>query len=406
MKISRKKAKISGTSGLWTLHGAGPPWYNHIMMQKDMTTENPLSPLPGPLLAWYRENARDLPWRRTADPYPIWVSEIMLQQTRVAAVLGYYARFLEAFPTVEALAAAPEERLMKLWEGLGYYSRARNLRRAAQAVAAQGSFPDTCEGLLALPGVGEYTAGAIASAAFGVRAAAVDGNVLRVVSRIADCHDNVLDGKVKRAFRELVQDVMPHAAEEIRLFNQAMMELGATVCVPGGPPRCGECPARDFCLGRRRGTVERLPVRAAKRIRRREERTVFVFLRRGETALRKRPDAGLLAGLWEFPGAEGRLDEAGAAEAAAAWGLRPMAWRSRLAAKHIFTHVEWHMTGYILEAEGDGPGDFLWAGPDRLDALAVPSAFARFLAEARAELEKRPAVPDASGAAGKGCGAD
>lgn len=368
-----------------------------------MTTENPLSPLPAPLLAWYRENARDLPWRRTADPYPIWVSEIMLQQTRVAAVLDYYARFLKAFPTVEDLAAAPEERLMKLWEGLGYYSRARNLRRTAEIVAARGAFPDTCEGLLALPGVGEYTAGAIASAAFGVRAAAVDGNVLRVVSRITDCHDNILDGKVRRAFQGLVQDVMPHTAGEIRLFNQAMMELGATVCVPGGAPRCGECPAQAFCLGRLRGTAGRLPVRAAKRARRREERTVFVFLRRGETALRRRPDEGLLAGLWEFPGVEGRLDEAGAAAAAAAWGLNPTAWRSRLTAKHIFTHVEWHMTGYILEAEGDGPGDFLWAGADRLETLAVPSAFARFLAEARAELERWPASP---GTAGRECGAD
>ena len=170
-----------------------------------LTTEQLLAALPGPLLAWYRENARDLPWRKTRDPYPIWVSEIMLQQTRVAAVLGYYARFLEAFPSVEALAAAPPERLMKLWEGLGYYSRARNLQKAAQLVAERGSFPNTYEELLTLPGVGDYTASAIASAAFARREAAVDGNVLRVVTRLTDCHDDILDPRVKREVRRQLQ---------------------------------------------------------------------------------------------------------------------------------------------------------------------------------------------------------
>lgn len=174
-------------------------WYNHTMCGENLTTKTVLQDLPGPLLAWYRANARDLPWRRTTDPYQIWVSEIMLQQTRVAAVLGYYARFLETFPTVEALAAAPEERLMKLWEGLGYYSRARNLQKAARIVAEQGGrFPDTYQDLLALPGVGDYTASAIASAAFGRREAAVDGNVLRVVMRLTDCRDDIADPKVKR----------------------------------------------------------------------------------------------------------------------------------------------------------------------------------------------------------------
>ena len=179
--------------------------------------------LPEPLLAWYHENARDLPWRKTEDPYCIWVSEIMLQQTRVAAVLGYYARFLEAFPSVEALASAPEDRLMKLWEGLGYYSRAKNLQKAARIVAEMGAFPDTYEGLLALPGIGDYTASAIASAAFGRREAAVDGNVLRVVTRLTDCHDDILDPRTKRHVREQLQHVMP--AESARVFNQATMEL-------------------------------------------------------------------------------------------------------------------------------------------------------------------------------------
>lgn len=359
------------------------------MRRQEVTTEHVLSRLPEPLLAWYRENARDLSWRKTRDPYRIWVSEIMLQQTRVAAVLGYYARFLEAFPSVECLAAAPEERLMKLWEGLGYYSRARNLQKAARLVAERGAFPDTYEGLLALPGVGDYTASAIASAAFGRAEAAVDGNVLRVVTRITDCHDDILDPKVKRTVREQVQAVMPERAEDIRVFNQATMELGATVCVPNGPPKCAECPVRDFCLGRLRGTAETLPVKAPKKARRVEEKTVFLLHRDGRVALQKRPATGLLAGLWEFPNVEGALDEKHAPAQVAAWGLEPKAWRNKLAAKHIFTHVEWRMTGYTLEVSGDGPAEFAWVDAEELEEHAVPSAFARYYAEAREQMGGR-----------------
>ena len=359
------------------------------MSHENLTTENILQCLPEPLLRWYRANARDLPWRRTRDPYRIWVSEIMLQQTRVAAVLGYYARFLEAFPTVEALAAAPEERLMKLWEGLGYYSRARNLQKTARLVAERsGRFPETYAELLALPGIGDYTASAIASAAFGKREAAVDGNVLRVVMRLTDCRDDIADPKVKKAVRAQVQAVMPETAEDIRVFNQATMELGATVCAPNGPPRCLECPARDFCLGRLRGTAEDLPVKGAKKPRRVEERTVFLLLRQGQVALRKRPKTGLLAGLWEFPNAEGTLDEAEASAVVESWGLVPRQWESRLTAKHIFTHVEWHMTGYTLEVAGDGPADFTWTDAGGLKERAVPSAFARYSDEARRRLEE------------------
>ena len=364
---------------------AGGMWYNHTMCDTKLTTEKILQSLPEPLLAWYGANARDLPWRRTTDPYRIWVSEIMLQQTRVAAVLGYYARFLEAFPTVETLAAAPEERLMKLWEGLGYYSRARNLQKAAKIVAQADAFPDTFQGLLALPGIGEYTAAAIASAAFGRREAAVDGNVLRIFTRLTDCHDDITDPRVKRTVRDALQAVMPEQQAEIRIFNQATMELGATVCVPNGPPRCEDCPVGTLCLGRARGTAERLPVKRAKKARRVEEKTVFLLLRQGRVALRKRPDAGLLAGLWEFPNVEGALDEAAAGRAVAAWGLTPKAWRSRLTAKHIFTHVEWHMTGYALEVAGAEHEDFFWADAAALSAHAVPSAFARYYAQA-AEL--------------------
>ena len=358
------------------------------MERTELKNRQLLLELPRPLLTWFRSNARDLPWRHTADPYRIWVSEIMLQQTRVAAVLGYYARFLEAFPSVEALAAAPEDRLMKLWEGLGYYSRARNLQKAAGLIADRGSFPETYEGLLALPGVGDYTASAIASAAFGRREAAVDGNVLRVVARLTDCHENIQDTGTKKAVRAALQAVMPETAEEIRLFNQAVMELGAIVCAPGGPPRCEACPARDLCLGRLRGSAESLPVKAAPKARRVEEKTVFLLLHRGRTALRRRPREGLLAGLWEFPNTAGALDEAGAAAVLTGWGLEPRTWRQRLTAKHVFTHVEWHMTGYGLEVAGQGPEEFVWVDGPELASHAVPSAFARYCAAARKLLEE------------------
>ena len=360
--------------------------YDITMKTFDLTTENVLKDLAAVLLPWYRENARVLPWRATRDPYPIWVSEIMLQQTRVAAVLGYYARFLAAFPTVEALAAAPEGQLMKLWEGLGYYSRARNLQKAARLVVELGGFPDTYEGLLRLPGVGDYTASAIASAAFGRREAAVDGNVLRVVMRLLDCGADIAEPKVKAAVRAAVQDVMPQAAEDIRLFNQAMMELGATVCVPNGEPKCESCPARDVCLARKRGTAMALPVKKAKKARQVEEKTIYVLVKEGQVALRQRGTEGLLAGLWEFPNVPGTLDESEAPGPLAQWGLTPKQWTKKLTAKHIFTHVEWHMTGYVLEVTGKGP--FLWADGEALSARAVPSAFGKFYTEAQRALAK------------------
>lgn len=357
------------------------------------STESPLSRLPDPLLRWYRVNARDLPWRRTDSPYPIWVSEIMLQQTRVAAVLGYYGRFLAAFPTVRALAGASEDHLFKLWEGLGYYSRARNLQKAARIITERlgGVFPRTYKDLIALPGIGDYTASAIASAAFGQREAAVDGNVLRVFTRLTDCHRDITDLKVRRAVREQVGTVMPRAADDIRIFNQATMELGATVCVPGGPPKCGLCPARDFCLGRIRQTASALPVKAPKKERKIEEKTVFLLQREdGRIALKKRPGSGLLAGLWEFPNVSGTLDGGAGQELLSHWGLTPRDWRKRLTAKHIFTHVEWHMTGYSLLVSGAGTENFFWAGSADLDKIAVPSAFAKYLAEARSLLDAPP----------------
>lgn len=346
-----------------------------------------LTGITGPLLGWYDVNQRTLPWRGTRDPYKVLVSEIMLQQTRVAAVLPYYQRWMEELPSVDALANVEEERLMKLWQGLGYYSRARNLRKAAGMIIESfgGRFPEEYADILKLPGVGEYTAGAVASIAFGQAVPAVDGNVLRVAARVAGDDGDILRPEVRRRFRELVGAVMP--PDRPGEFNQAMMDLGAMVCLPNGTPVCRRCPLAEQCEADRLGLQEVLPVRRKKAARRVEELTVFLLLRNGRTAVRRRADRGLLAGLWEFPHVPGALDEEAAGKAIENWGLTAVEWRKKLTAKHIFTHVEWNMTGYLLETAGDGRG-LVWADRAELEELAVPSAFARFLDEIWRVLEE------------------
>ena len=343
--------------------------------------------LPAQLLPWYQENRRALPWREDRQAYHVWISEIMLQQTRVAAVMPYYRAWMEELPTAEALAAVSEERLMKLWQGLGYYSRARNLQRAARMIVEKfgGRFPETYSDLLSLPGVGDYTAGAVASIAFGQAVPAVDGNVLRVAARVADIREDIMDPRVRASFRAMMEAAMP--AERPGAFNQALMDLGAMVCLPNGAPECGRCPLAGLCEANRLGMQSQLPVRRKKAARRVEEMTVYLLVRRGRIALRRRADAGLLAGLWEFPHVPGILEDEEAGRPLADWGLTALEWRKRLAAKHIFTHVEWHMAGYLLEVEGDGP-DFTWADRAGLEALAVPSAFGKFLEEALRALGK------------------
>ena len=343
------------------------------------------------LLDWFYKNRRILPFREDPTPYHVWLSEVMLQQTRVSAVLPYYERFLAALPDIPALAACDEEKLHKLWEGLGYYSRVRNLQKAAKIVCEQygGQLPADYAALRALPGIGDYTAGAIASISFGIPVPAVDGNVLRVMTRLTDCHDDISDPKTKRAVRAALAEVMPEEPADIRIFNQAMMELGATVCGPNTAPRCDDCPVSGLCLGRQRGTAETLPVKKAKKERRVEEKTVLLLKRDGKIALRKRPKTGLLAGLWEFPNVEGALDETAAGAAGEAMGLSVIDWQSRLTAKHIFTHVEWRMTGYALTVRGDGPAELEWVDAAGLAARSVPSAFARYYEEAKRELEMK-----------------
>ena len=343
-----------------------------------------LSRIVPPLIAWYDRCARILPWREDPAPYRVWVSEVMLQQTRVETVKPYFARFLRELPDVAALAAAPEAQLLKLWEGLGYYSRVRNLQKGARAVTERfgGVIPGDFDALLTLPGIGRYTAGAIASIAFGVPVPAVDGNVLRVTARLLDCHDPVTEPAVKRRIEDALKAVIP--ADRPGTFNQGLMELGATVCLPNGAPKCEGCPLSALCLGRERGTAEVLPVKAAKKPRRIEERTVFLLTCRGRIGLRRRPEKGLLAGLWELPALPGALDREEAAAALSARGIVAVP-EPLPGAKHIFTHLEWHMRAWAAECPEELPG-LTWADREELrEIYTLPSAFSAYFGE----IEKR-----------------
>lgn len=315
------------------------------------------------MMDWYEANKRDLPWRRSKDVYVIWISEIMLQQTRVEAVKDYFYRFMEKFPTVEALAAASEEELLKQWEGLGYYSRARNLHKTAKLVAGKG-FPRDYEEIRALPGIGDYTAGAICSIAYNMPCPAVDGNVLRILTRLLTDSSNIDDRRTKGAFAEELRQVYPEAAGE---FCQALMELGATVCVPNGAPLCTQCPWREICLAHLSGQEDNYPVRAEKKERKIVKVTVFVLHCGGKYALEKRSDKGLLAGLWQFPLKEGRVR-------ADMYGAVVKERRT----KHIFTHVEWRITGFYVETD-EQYEEFTWVTAEELKTqYALPAAFKPF----------------------------
>ena len=333
--------------------------------------------LPGALLPWYDTGRRELPWRETREPYRVWLSEIMLQQTRVETVKGYYARFMQALPTVEALANCGDEQLHKLWEGLGYYSRVRNLKKAAQEIVNKhaGVFPQSYEEVLALPGIGEYTAGAICSICFDAPTPAVDGNVLRVASRILDDDTPIDLPAQKKKLREALQAVYPRRAGD---FTQALMELGATFCGPNKKPECEKCPCKGFCLGYARGTAEQLPVKSPKKDRRTEEKTVFIFRCDGKYALKKREDTGLLAGLWQFPDVPGKLTLEQALDTAGKLGLEPVDVRRKLERSHIFTHIRWDMTGYYLDVKAPA-GDLVWMTREEITGkAALPTAYRQF----------------------------
>ena len=336
-----------------------------------------------PLIEWYREHKRILPWRDIKDPYCIWVSEIMLQQTRVEAVKPFYERFLKALPTIRDLAEVSEDKLLKLWEGLGYYNRVRNMQKAAQQVMVdfQGVFPNTYDDIRKLTGIGNYTAGAISSFAFDIPAPAVDGNVLRVISRITENYEDIMKASVRNSVEDKLQEVIPKDASCD--FNQALIELGATVCVPNGAPKCTECPISHLCKAYQNQTQELLPVKSKAKGRRIEKKTVFIFKDGENVAIRKRAKKGLLAGLYELPNVEGHLTQEEALSFSRSIGLAPLYIKPLGEAKHIFSHVEWHMIGYSIrvdELEKSCTEDMLFAHPEEVEQnIPIPAAFEKYV---------------------------
>ena len=332
-----------------------------------------------PVVEWYRNHKRDLPWRHDVTPYRVWVSEIMLQQTRVEAVKPYYDRFLKELPTITDLAHVKEDRLMKLWEGLGYYNRVRNMQKAALQMTEQygGEFPASYEEIRSLTGIGNYTAGAIGSFAFGIPKPAVDGNVLRVVSRILASREDIMKAKVRTAIERALEEVIPK--EYPGDFNQGLIELGAIVCVPNGEPKCGECPVAAFCRARKEGIAMELPVKTKAKGRKIEKRTVLVFHDNDTLAIQKRPAKGLLAGLYELPNVEGWLNQKEVIEYSRSIGLSPIRVRKLPDAKHVFSHVEWQMKGYEIrvdELEKNCSQEMIFEKEEVLkEKYSIPSAF-------------------------------
>ena len=375
------------------------------------------------LLKWFGENGRDLPWRRDTDPYHVWVSEIMLQQTRIEAVIPYYERFMTAFPHVADLAGADEQRLLKYWEGLGYYSRARNLKKGAKYIvsltddgartgcgtqAADGFvWPVTFEEWKKVPGVGPYTAGAIASIAFNEPVPAVDGNVMRVVSRLLALEEDVLRESAKRRVTEILLSAMaayfrrPGAADSPGEFNQAVMELGEKVCLPNTKPDCSVCPLEGICRAHKEGMEDRLPVRLPKTKKRTEKRTVLVIRDGGNVIVRRRPEKGLLAGMYEFPNAEGHLSADEALAFAKTCGCDPLQITELPESTHVFSHIRWEMKGYLVRAaaladvpEDEMSGETAGSGCIRIESgrieqdYPIPSAFRAYTPYANIMLTK------------------
>lgn len=343
-----------------------------------------LQKIVSPLLDWYDIAARSMPWRDDPKPYHTWISEIMLQQTRVEAVRSYYTRFLSALPTIADLAAAPEQQLLKLWEGLGYYNRVRNLQKAAKIVMEKyhGMLPSDPAELEKLPGIGSYTAGAIASIAFGVAVPAVDGNVLRVISRIVGSYENTSRPETKKKMEEEIQMILPQKRPGD--FNQALMDLGATVCIPNGFPLCGDCPLKDLCVACEKGTQMELPVKDGKKERLTEKKSVFLLHHQGKYALHKRPDRGLLAALWELPNVTGHYKKEELTELLCSFGIKADSISSAGTHNHIFTHLEWKMKGYWVEvASVLEETDLVWLTPEEIEAsYPLPAAFYHFFQKA------------------------
>ena len=347
------------------------------------TKDGLLNRIARPLLTWYDENRRILPWREKPEPYRVWVSEIMLQQTRVEAVKPYFARFMEHLPDVESLAAVEEDELLKLWEGLGYYSRARNLKAAAQQIVEQhgGKMPSEYHDLIKLKGIGSYTAGAISSIAFGHPVPAVDGNVLRVIMRLLADDSDISEASVRKRVEEDLKPVMPK--DRPGDFNQALMELGATVCLPNGAPKCAECPWKTFCRAGIEESWQQYPKKAVKKPRTVEYRTILVIRDGHRAVIRRRPNKGLLAGMYEFPSLLGKASLDEVKDWLSAQGVCAVRIEKLPESKHIFTHKEWHMTGYMVLVDGlepmhKDPSLMFVETQETEEKYPIPSAFSAY----------------------------
>lgn len=336
------------------------------------------------LVNWYRQNKKDLPWRRDPTPYHVWISEIMLQQTRIEAAIGYYERFLSALPDVASLASIEDDALLKLWQGLGYYSRARNLKKAAILVMERygGKLPCNVSELRTLPGIGDYTAGAIASIAYGKAEPAVDGNVLRVLSRLLASDADVMLPATRRDMTRLLASHYPAGADAAAL-TEGLMELGEVVCIPNGEAKCHCCPVASLCLAKRQGRANALPVRTGPKKRRVEQRTVLLMQDDiGRFALNKRPENGLLAGMWEFASFDGALSEDAVIKYLAEQDIKVHTIEPDVAAHHVFSHIEWEMKSYFLTVSGSGR--YCWATSEEIMVqYAIPSAYRTYLKRIR-----------------------
>jgi A/G-specific adenine glycosylase len=334
------------------------------------------------LLHWYQTNARILPWRINQDSYRVWISEIMLQQTRVEAVIDYYNQWMLELPTLADLANVADDKLYKLWQGLGYYTRAKNLKKAAGIIIEQysGVIPSDESTLMMLPGIGPYTAGAISSIAYGQKVAAIDGNVMRVVSRIYGFREDIGSSVAKEQIKQRVYEMLPDS--QVGSFNQSLMELGATICVPNGKPLCSNCPIRDECIAYKEQLTDIIPFRTPKKERKIQPITVFLIQIGPRWVMRKRPTRGLLANLWEFPTIEGSISMEEAPNELNKLGIDIISIEEMIGAKHIFTHIEWHMRAFFVKGHliDELMPNCIIASTNEISSLySVPTAFSAYL---------------------------
>lgn len=337
------------------------------------------------LLHWYKSEARELPWRSDPTPYKVWISEMMLQQTRVDTAIPFFGRFIEELPAVSDLARVSEDKLLKLWQGLGYYNRALNLKKAAEIIMKEygGEIPSDRDTLQSLPGIGPYSSGAIASIAFGGRVPAVDGNVIRIMARITGDLRETTGSVVKKELEALVVSLIP--SEDPGDFNQALMDLGATICLPNGEPKCSLCPVKNHCEALERGMVDKIPVKSAKKPRIIDKKTVLILTSPEGIALEKRSGGGLLPNLWEYPNLDGHLSMEEVKQVLLNQGLKPDEIKPLKASKHIFSHREWHMIGYLIQLEVPAGGSaYTWATTEEIHhRYSIPTAFKEYLKSCR-----------------------